>query len=461
MELTLAVIAQWTGGEILQGSPQSRFHHYNFDSRQTVPGELFFALQGARDGHHFVPDACHKGAGGAVVSQSIDGLPPSFGLVRVRDPLQALHAIARQVLRETATKVVGITGSVGKTTTKEITATMLATRYRVVKSEKNYNNEIGLPLTILQITAEDEVAVLEMAMRGPGDIKRLTEIAPPDVSVLTGIHPVHLEFFPSLEAIAAAKQEILKGTKESGTAVLNGDDPLVMKVASIWQGKRRLFGFSPECETRAVAVEPLGYEGFRVNLQINQTRFEVKFPFLYEAFIYNLLAACSVAHLFSVSGEEMAAAAAGLKPESGRGELTLLNPGVHLVNDTYNSNPRALEEALRSLRKLPARRHLAVLGDMLELGPEAPRFHELSGKKLVDFGWDFLVTVGELSIEIARGAVKSGLNPKNCLSFSSPQEAAAALDEILAPGDLVLVKGSRGMKLEIIVDYLKAKRGGN
>lgn len=459
MELTLAQVARWTGGDILQGSPETKFCHYNFDSRSTQRGELFFALKGERDGHDFVFDAWKKGAAGAVVSQSIAGLPSDFALVKVDDTLIALQALAHQVLLSSKAKIIAITGSVGKTTTKELTAAMLGTRFRVLKSEKNYNNEIGLPLTLLRLSPQDELVVVEMAMRGPGQIKRLTEIAPPEVAVLTGIHPVHLEFFPSMEELAKAKQEILLGAKKEGTAVLNGDDKWVMKVSSPWPGKKLLFGFGDHCQIKAKKPSRFDYHGLWVEIEVNGFPFHLRFPFLYESCLYNLLAAWSVAYLFSISAEKIIEIAMSFRPQPGRGELLRLEPNINLIDDTYNSNPHALKEALRSLAKLQAQRRIAVLGDMLELGPQAPFFHREIGKLLAILNWHLLFTVGELSLEIAAGAKESGLSEANIFSFQDSSQAAEALDRILEPGDLILVKGSRAMKMEKIVDYLKATRG--
>lgn len=459
MELTLAQIARWTDGQILQGSPEKRFSHYNFDSRLTQRGELFFALKGERDGHDFVLDAWKRGAAGAVVSQSIAGLPSDFALVKVEDTLIALQALAHQVLLSSKAKIIAITGSVGKTTTKELTAAMLGTRYRVLKSEKNYNNEIGLPLTLLRLSPQDELVVVEMAMRGPGQIKRLTEIAPPEVAVLTGIHPVHLEFFPSMEELAKAKQEILLGAKKEGTAVLNGDDEWVMKVSTVWPGKRLLFGFSDHCQIKAKKTSQLDYHGFLVEVEVNGCLFHLQFPFLYESCLYNLLAAWAVAYLFSIPAENIIEIAETFRPQPGRGELVRLEPNINLIDDTYNSNPHALKEALRSLCKLQARRRIAVLGDMLELGPQALFFHREVGKVLAALDWHFLFTVGELSLEIAAGAKEAGLSEAHIFSFPDSGQAAEALDRFLEPGDLVLVKGSRAMNMERIVDYLKTKRG--
>lgn len=460
MELSLGQLSLWTRGEILRGSPETKFNHYNFDSRMTKPGELFFALKGERDGHDFVLDAWKKGAAGAVISRPVAGLPEDMALIKVEDTLTALQTIAHNVLLSSRARVVAITGSVGKTTTKELTAAILATNYQVLKSEKNYNNEIGLPLTLLRLTPQDEIVVLEMAMRGPGQIRKLAEIAPPDVAVLTGIHPVHLEFFPSMEALAEAKKEILLGTKAEGIAILNGDDFLVMKMAEAWPGKRLLFGFSDHCQIKSRPPKPLGFEGLEVHIDLNRCSLVIKFPFLYEAAIYNLLAACAVSHIFSIPVDSIAKVAQSIKPEPGRGKLINLEPEIKLIDDTYNSNPHALKEALRSLAKLPASRHLAVLGDMLELGPQAPFFHREIGKKLVEYGWNFLFTIGDLSQEIARGAREIGLNDRNIYCFQDSLEAADVINSILLPGDLVLVKGSRAMNLEKIVDFLKAQRGG-
>ena len=454
-ELRLDEIALRTGGRIVQGDPSSLFGAFNIDSRLSRPGELFFAIVAKRNGHDFVPDALAKGARGAVISQDIASVGPALALVRVSDTVRALQALAGSVLAEHAPKVIGITGSIGKTTTKEFTASLLSPCFQVLKSEGNFNNHLGLALSLLKLQPGQQTAVLEMGTSGPGEIRTLTRIAPPDVAVITNINPVHLEFFHSLEAIASAKKEILDGAKEDATAVLNGDDPLVQKVGRDWRGRRLTFGFSPVCDVRASAVRKLGTDGmiFKLNLEGKAKR--VRFPFFYEEYLSNLLAAVGASHALSLPFEVMIDEIPRLTPFSGRGGLIRLSRGLRVIDDSYNSNPKALEAALKGLASLPARRRVAVLGDMLELGPTEADFHRQAGRQVAENGWKFLLAVGPLARHIAEGARTAGLPEGRVLTFSTSDEASARISALVEDGDLILVKGSRGIKTERVVERLK------
>ena len=263
-KLRLDEIARIAGGAILRGSPGLTFESFGIDSRLAAADELFFAVIGKRDGHDFVGAAADRGAAGAVVSRRVPLSAKDFGLVQVEDTVAALQALARDVLGRRPVKVVGITGSVGKTTTKEFTAALLAGRLRVLKSEGNFNNHLGLALSLLRLGQDDEAAVLEMGMSAAGELRTLTRIAPPDIAVITNVSPVHLQFFKGLDDIALAKKEILDGAKPGATAVLNGDDPLVMKIASGFPGRRVTFGRTRGCDVRAEDVIVPGLFGFRV-----------------------------------------------------------------------------------------------------------------------------------------------------------------------------------------------------
>jgi UDP-N-acetylmuramoyl-tripeptide--D-alanyl-D-alanine ligase len=456
-EFRLAEIAASTSGRILEGDPSRRFDKFNIDSRMTQPGEMFFAIVARRNGHDYVPDAVRRGARGAVISQDIAPPGEDVALVRVDDTVEALQALARAALAGRPVKVIGITGSIGKTTTKEFTASLLSLRYDVLKSEGNLNNHLGLALSLLKLLPIHQVAVLEMAMNSAGEVRALTRIASPDIAVITNVNPVHLEFFQSVEDIALAKKEILEGTKSGGAAVLNGDDTLVGDIARDWKGRKITFGFSPGCDVQASGVEKMGTDGLSFALRLEERREKVFFPFLYEDYIYNLLAAVGVSHALSVPLDAVVGQIPRLKPFEKRGILVPLSRGIRLVDDSYNSNPKALAAALRSLAGLPARRKVAVLGDMLELGERAPEFHRQAGKKAVEFGWDILVTVGPLARQMAEGARTAGMAEDRILSFSSTEEAAAALASIIEDGDLVLVKGSRGVRTDRLVEKLKAE----
>lgn len=454
-ELRLDEIALRTGGRIVQGEPSLLFSSFNIDSRLSRPGELFFAVVAKRNGHDFISDAYARGARGAVVSQDVAPVDGSFALVRVENTVAALQSLARSVLAEQAPKVVGITGSIGKTTTKEFAAALLSRRFNVLKSEGNFNNYLGLALSLLKLRPGQEVAVLEMGTSGPGEIRTLTHIAPPDIAVITNINPVHLEFFGSLEAVAAAKKEILDGAKAGATAVLNGDDRRVLGVGQDWRGHRLAFGFSPDCDVRASAVRKLGLEGMTFELRLEGRVKRVRFPFFYEEYVSNLLAAVAVGHALSAPLEAMIDEIPRLRPFQGRGELIRLRRGLRLVDDSYNSNPRALEAALKGLAAFPAKRKVAILGDMLELGPAEVDFHREAGRQAVQNGWDLLLAIGPLASYTAEGALAAGLPKARVMTFSNSGEAAARIPEVVEDGDLILVKGSRGIKTEQVVDRLK------
>jgi UDP-N-acetylmuramoyl-tripeptide--D-alanyl-D-alanine ligase len=453
-ELSLKQVKDKTRGIILQGSPSLMFSSFNIDSRITQPGELFFAMKADRDGHDFISHATSKGASGVVISREIPSIPKHVGLIKVNDTLKALHEMAKQILSEKDVKVVGITGSNGKTTTKEFTAALLRERFKVLKSEKNYNNHLGLPLTLLKLSDEHEIAVLEMGMASPGEIRILTEIAPPDVSVLTGISPVHLEFFKDLEEIARAKAEILEGTRKNGKAVLNGDDDLVRKVGQAWQGKKIYFGLSPDCEISAQHIENNGFQGMSFDLRFENRNKKIFFPFLYESYVYNLLAAVGVATSLSLVPEEIVPQISKLKPFTMRGTILYFEKDIKLVDDSYNSNPKALELALRGLSPLPARRKVAVLGDMLELGHQEKEYHIKAGHQVARWGWDLLVGIGPLSKYFIQGALTSGMNKNQTLLFPDSESASQKIYSLVREGDLILVKGSRGIRTEKIVKIL-------
>lgn len=454
--LFLGRVAQLAGGRLVQGRPETLILSYTFDSRQATPGALFFALKDKRDGHQFVRDAYEKGAAAACISEEVGSLPPEFGLIKVDDTLKALQTLAARWLGLYPVKIVGITGSVGKTSTKEFTARLLQEKFRVLKSPGNFNNQIGVPISILSMDGSQDIAVLEMGMSQPGEIRKLTEIAPPDVAVITGIAPVHLAFFRDLEEIALAKKEILDGSRPGALAVLNGDDPLLRKIGEAWSGGRVLYyGSGQDFPVRAENLEHLGLEGLRFDLVMGDERTSLRVPFLNRALVSNLLAACAVARSFGLKLRELLPALGDLPAVEHRGQLLEMKAGIRVYDDSYNSNPVALEAVLESLSRIPARRKIAVLGDMLELGPREIDFHREAGSRLPENGWDVLVTVGPRARHLAEAAVEHGLHPGAVHSFDEAMEAARWLRHFLQAGDLVLVKGSHGLALDRLVNYLK------
>jgi UDP-N-acetylmuramoyl-tripeptide--D-alanyl-D-alanine ligase len=454
-ELRLDEIAARTGGRILQGDPAAVFGSFNIDSRHSLPGELFFAIVAKRNGHDFVADALAKGAHGAVISQEISPVGADHALVLVPDTVQALQALARSVLAEQPPTVIGITGSIGKTTTKEFTAGLLSARFKVLKSEGNFNNHLGLALSLLRLRKSHQVAVLEMGTSGPGEIRALTRIAPPDVAVITNINPVHLEFFPGLEAIAAAKKEILDGAKRDAAAVLNGDDPLVREIGRDWSGRKIIFGYSSGCDVRASAVRKLGLDGMSFDLHVEGKSRNVRAPFFYEEYLANLLAAVGASLALSLPFEVIIDGIPRLALLPGRGAVVRLGRDIRLIDDSYNSSPTALEAALKGLAPLPARRKVAILGDMLELGPREAEFHRRAGRLVPENGWSLLLAVGPLARHIAEGAIAAGLPEARVMTFSSSDEVAASLAGLIQAGDMILVKGSRGTRMEKVVQRLK------
>jgi len=458
VELSLNQLVNKMDGHLLQGSPILSFHDFNIDSRLTKHGELFFALIAERNGHDFIPQAARKGAAGAVVSQNVTPPDDHFALIRVKDTIRALQKLARAVLSEYDVQIVGITGSIGKTTTKEFAAALLSPPFKVLKSEGSYNNHIGLPLTVLKLQKEHDIAVLEMGMNHAGEIKVLTQIAPPQVALITNIQPVHLEFFRSITDIARAKKEILDGTDTGGKAILNGDDKWVMTAAEEWRGEKILFGLSGNCHVRATNIRREGFKGMSFELSYGDKKEEISLAFFYETTLYNYLAAVALAYAFAIPFEDIVEKTPSLQLYKMRGRILHLGKDMVLIDDSYNSNPVALEYILKNVAELSSQRKVVVLGDMLELGIESEKYHSQAGDHVVKFGYDILVTVGPLSRHMAEAALASGLEKECVHSFHDSEEAAKGLWPLLRNGDLILVKGSRGMKMEKIVSSL-TKRG--
>jgi UDP-N-acetylmuramoyl-tripeptide--D-alanyl-D-alanine ligase len=456
--MRLDQLAEKMEGIILQGSPSCTFDKFNIDTRLTSQDELFFALTAERNGHDYLPDAINKGARGAVISEKISIPQKDFVLIQVDDTLKALQKLSQKALQEMQVKIVGITGSIGKTTTKEFTFTLLEGKFKVLKSEGNFNNHIGLPLSILKLEKDHDIAILEMGMNHPGEISLLTQLAPPDMAVITNVKPVHLEFFDTLEDIALAKKEMLDGLKKSGIAVLNADDPFVQKIAEKWEGETIQFGLSSRCNIRAENIEISGLKGMNLELVYKQEKRSMTLPFFYKSYLYNFLAAAAVASIFQISPDEILAQTQKLKPYSMRGEFFQLKNNILLMDDSYNSNPAALEEALQDLSNLQAERKIAILGDMLELGKKGSDYHFQAGMQAGKWGWDILATIGPLSIHMAEGARNSGMQQDQIFSFKDSDEAADWIDTFLKDGDFVFVKGSRGMKTEKVVNKIKRKR---
>lgn len=436
----------------------------SIDSRTLRPGELFFAVRGRRlDGHQFVREALERGAAGAVVeagSRETPGGGPSGPLIAVEDTTAALQRLARAVRRRWGRPLVAITGSTGKTTTKEMMAAVLGRSFHVLKSPGNLNNEYGVPLTLHSLEPEHELAVLELAMSAPGEIAALTRVAEPNLGVVTNVAPVHLQFFDSIEGIARAKRELVEGLPPGSTAVLNSDDPRVRAFGEGFSGTVVTFGFEESADFRASGLEILSDAGMRFRVKGPKLEAEFRMPLPGRHNVWNALAAIAVGVQFKVPVEEIKKALRDFKTLQQRCEILTLPSGVTVINDSYNSNPAAMEAMLETLGAWPgARRRIVVAGEMLELGPSAAEFHREVGRKCVQSDVEWLLAVRGDARFLLEGARQAGLPEAHGHYFETPEEAAEFLRGRLESGDVVLVKGSRAVGLEKVIQLLRPMRG--
>jgi UDP-N-acetylmuramoyl-tripeptide--D-alanyl-D-alanine ligase len=408
-----------------------------------------------------VAAALSSGATGALVDDvaTIGRVAPGAVVVQAADTVRALQAIARHVRRSSGTRVVAITGSAGKTTTKEVCADLLSLRYSVFRNKGNLNNHIGLPLSLLELRARPEVAVVELGMNHPGEISTLVAIAEPEVRVWTNVGDAHIGFFATAEAIADAKGEILEGAATDTVLVANADDPLVMARARRFAGRLMTFGMADAADVGATAVQMRGLDGIRADVRTPAGDFTLETPLPGFGNLSNVLAAIAVAVHFEVPLAAIAARAAQLRPAHHRGELLRLPGGITLIDDSYNSSPSALKRSLEILGAANgSARRIAVLGEMLELGTHAERLHRECGRAAYGAAPDLLVVVGGGPAQALADEARSAGLPSSQITVVA--DKAAALEEVLKrvrPGDLVLVKGSRGIGLDLVVDRLKAE----
>ena len=458
--MTLRELAAALASRRISGAGGTRATGVSIDSRSLRPGDLFVAIRGARfDGHRFVADAVARGAAAAVVSDAAAlGTPPAPGIV-VDDTLRALQALARRVRRDSGARVVAVTGSVGKTTTKELSAALLETRYRVFRNRGNLNNHVGLPLSLLELRTRPEVAVVELGMSGPGEIRRLVEIAEPDVRVWTNVGEAHAEFFPSIEAIADAKAEILTGASPDAVVVANAADDRVMRRVAGFPGRVVTFGVDVEAEVSASGVEDLGLDGVRARLRTPVGAAPVRTRLLGRGNLANVLAAVGVALSFDVPLAAAVERAAAVEAPPHRGRIHRLAGGVAVIDDSYNSSPLALETALATLARGRAGRRVAVLGEMLELGARAEDLHRAAGRAAAAAGVGLLLTVGgESARALGLAAIEAGAVAAGVLHCETAEEAASRAAASIRAGDVVLVKGSRGVRTDRVVTRLCADR---
>jgi UDP-N-acetylmuramoyl-tripeptide--D-alanyl-D-alanine ligase len=453
MKLPLWRIAEFVGskGECDQ---EAVAMGYSIDSRTLNAGDLFIAITGERfDGHEYVQAALDKGAVGAIVEAGtkVEGDP--LRLLQVDDTLKALQLLGAAARRLWGKPLLAVTGSAGKTTTKEILAHILSTRFRVMKSSGNLNNHIGLPLQLLKLEAEHDLAVVEMGMNHAGEIRALGELAHHDLAVVTAVAPVHLEFFGSLAEIARAKYEIIETLHPGGVAVLNADDDYVCQFGRDFKGKVVRFGIKRSADVRAQKIKLNGAEGSTFELTVGSVGEPVTFPLVGEHNIYNALAAAAAAMERGISPSQAAAALSSIAPPDKRGQVLHLH-GATIINDCYNSNPRALEAMIDTLASMKAERRILVVGEMLELGPTAEALHRECGKHAAEKKIDMVIGVRGMARAVAEAACGFGTQAQ---FVETPEQAGEWLARNLRLNDAVLLKASRGVKLERALEMLKDK----
>ncbi len=455
MKLPLSRIAEFVSAS---GSYDGNViaQRYSTDSRTIQPGDLFFAVKGERlDGHDFVEQAFSKGAVAAVVRKDQLGkYLVNTPLLQVDDTLVALQTLAAAVRRLWGKPLIGVTGSTGKTTTKEAIAHVLSSRFRMLKSEGNFNNHFGLPLMLLRLEPEHNAAVIEMGMSHAGEIAALAKIAHPEIGVVTNVAPVHLEFFKSIGEIARAKYELVESLPAGGIAVLNADDEYVSQFGRDFHGKVVLYGLRSSADVRAENGKHHGAEGSTFDVVVGGCREQASLPLVGEHNIYNALAAIAVGLDRGLTLSEAAGALATLAPADKRGEVVKLG-NITIINDCYNSNPKALDAMVDALAAMPAKRRIVVAGEMLELGAAGEEMHRSSGRHMAEKKIDILVGVRGLAQSMVGSARQAGMRAE---FFATPQEAGEWLAHETREGDVVLLKASRGVKLEQALEYWKSPR---
>ena len=433
---------------------------YSIDSRTLKAGELFFAVRGEKlDGHDFVEQAFEKGAIAAIVSREKFAVLAASSarhlLIPVEDTLLALQLLAQAVRRLWARPLIAVTGSAGKTTTKEAIAHVLSTKFHVHKSEGNFNNHFGLPLMLLKLEPDHDCAVVELGMSHLGEITALSQIAQPEIGVVTNVAPVHLEFFNDISEIARAKYELVESLPENGAAILNADDEYVSQFGRDFKGRVITYGLAPSATVRAENVESRGENGSTFDIHVASRREHAVLPLVGAHNVLNALAAIAVALEQGITLAQAVHALATLHPADKRGQVVRIGNST-VINDCYNSNPKALVAMVDALATMPAKRRIVVAGEMLELGPQAEQMHRDSGRHMAEQGIDVVIGVRGLAEHIVNAARAAGIPAE---FVSSPEEAGEWLATETHEGDVVLLKASRGVKLEKALEVWKGAVG--
>ena len=456
-------------GKLLQGSETVIFRGVSINSRTVKEGELFVCIKGENfDGHDFFGDAFRKGAAGIILSDTknlstgmLDKGESPF-VVQSENTLRALQDLASYQRSLFPFRVIAVTGTNGKSTTKEMIASIIETKYKTLKTEGNLNNHIGLPLTLLKREPEHEVGVLEMGMSAAGEIKRLAEIAKPDIGVITNISVGHLGQLKTIKEVQAAKGELFDSLHKEGTAIVNADDPLVLELAKSLRIKKITYGIKEPADIQASDIQNKGNHGFTFTAKIFDQAISVKLPQIGYCNIYNALAALATGHSLGITGKEMNLGLKNYQQIPQRNEQ-IHHEGMTLINDTYNANPQSMREALKTLKEINTQgKRFFIIGDMLELGPLSESAHHELGQEIARSNVDYLVTVGPLASLAAESAKANVRKQLQIEKFNTQDGAVNYLLRKVEKGDCLLVKGSRGSKMENVVrEFLKPKKQNN
>ena len=448
--LTLSQIAVFADGSLTQGDGHIFVSKISTDSRTLKRGELFVALRGEKfDAHDFIQVAVKAGAAGAIVNLDWKGkVPKEFALIGVPDTLIAYQNLAANYRKSLPLKVLAITGSNGKTSTKDFAASVLSRKFRVAKTEGNFNNHVGLPRTILEATSEHEIGVWEIGMNHPGEIALLSRLAGPDVAIITNVGVAHIEFMGSREAIALEKGALAEAVNSEGTVILNADDPSAQSIAERTHAKVVFAGTTAGAIHASEITQSADGSEFTILEGAHRCRAQLPVPGLH--MVQNALLAVAAGRVFGISLEDCAAGLAGAPLTKARLQIREIR-GVHFIDDSYNANPDSMKAALRTLVELDGEgKRIAILGEMRELGEETERGHREVGETAATLGVDYLIAIGDVAAAIADAAKHAGL--KDCATARSTTEAAECLNEIVATDDLVLVKGSRLAQTERVIE---------
>lgn len=452
-------------GKIIQGDQDYSINRISIDSRTLIPGDLFFAIIGPSfDGHDFIIEAFNKGAVGAVICKSVSSLLQSEEIdknkviVEVKDTLSALQDWSKHYRDKFKTFNICVTGSNGKTTTKEIIAHILSQEVSLLKTSGNYNNEIGIPLTLLQLNKSHKILVVEMGMRGLGEIKTLANFIPPDLAVITNIGEAHIGLLGSKDNIFKAKSELLQSLDKDGIAIINRDDPYFFKMWEIVKYKKiYTFGIENKSDIVARNIRMVSDKGMRFTLEMkNDKSREIYFPLLGRYNIYNALAAVAVAFALGIELDLIERRLSSFKPLDMHMQLSNFYNGIKILNDSYNASPISVKSVLETLAEAAQNnRKIAILGDMLELGEKSDFYHKEIGKEVVKLSIDILITVGEGGKIIAQSSKDEGMAKEQVFSFKKNEKKnlAKKLLNLIKPGNIVLLKGSREMKMEDILEF--------